>query len=161
MGEEYPQAEVIGTDIAKIQPSAVPPNVFFEIDDAEEESGWTYPDDNFDLVHFRSMKGAFRDVRRNHFLNPPSRSHLSLFFDRLFPHFSTLLRSLATHSPFVFGIKPIGLLPSNSVEPDIQRDIPTSETWRLDRGNRFRRQPSHVVLLTSRRCRKFLASRRR
>lgn len=59
MGDEFPDAEVIGTDIAKIQPSAVPLNVFFEIDDAEEEGGWTYPDDEFDLVHFRHMAGAF------------------------------------------------------------------------------------------------------
>ena len=37
MGDEYPEAEIVGTDIAKIQPSAVPLNVFFEIDDAEED----------------------------------------------------------------------------------------------------------------------------
>jgi len=61
MGDEFPEAEVIGTDIAKIQPSAVPLNVFFEIDDAEEEGGWAWPDDEFDLVHFRYMKGAFKD----------------------------------------------------------------------------------------------------
>jgi trans-aconitate methyltransferase len=61
MGDEYPQAEVVGTDIAKIQPSAVPLNVFFEIDDAEEEGGWTWAEDEFDLVHFRSMVGAFTD----------------------------------------------------------------------------------------------------
>ncbi len=59
MGDEYPKAEVIGTDIAKIQSSAVPLNVFFEIDDAEEEGGWTWPDNEFDLVHFRHMAGAF------------------------------------------------------------------------------------------------------
>ncbi|KUJ20195.1 putative Demethylmenaquinone methyltransferase [Mollisia scopiformis] len=61
MGDEYPDAEIIGTDIAKIQPSAVPLNVFFEIDDAEEEGGWTWADDEFDLVHFRHMAGAFSD----------------------------------------------------------------------------------------------------
>ncbi|KAF4625057.1 hypothetical protein G7Y89_g13111 [Cudoniella acicularis] len=60
MGDEYPEAEVIGTDIAKIQPSAVPLNVFFEIDDAEEEGGWTWAEDEFDLIHFRSMAGAFK-----------------------------------------------------------------------------------------------------
>ena len=61
IGDEYPSAEVIGTDIAKIQPSAVPLNVFFEIDDAEEEGGWTYADNEFDLIHFRTMMGAFTD----------------------------------------------------------------------------------------------------
>ncbi|CAG8959373.1 hypothetical protein HYFRA_00001271 [Hymenoscyphus fraxineus] len=60
MGDEYPTAEIIGIDIAKIQPSAVPLNVFFEIDDAEEEGGWTWPDNEFDLVHFRTMAGAFK-----------------------------------------------------------------------------------------------------
>ncbi|KAH8821628.1 S-adenosyl-L-methionine-dependent methyltransferase [Xylogone sp. PMI_703] len=61
MGDLYPSAEVIGTDIAKIQPSAVPLNVFFEIDNAEEEDGWTWPENEFDLVHLRNMSGAFMD----------------------------------------------------------------------------------------------------
>lgn len=57
----YPEAEVIGTDIAKVQPTAVPPNCFFEIDDAEDESGWTFAEDDFDLIHLRNMSGAFED----------------------------------------------------------------------------------------------------
>lgn len=61
IGEEFPQAEVIGTDIAKIQPGAAPSNVFFEIDDAEEEGGWTWPENDFDMIHFRYMAGAFTD----------------------------------------------------------------------------------------------------
>ncbi|KAH8594763.1 putative Demethylmenaquinone methyltransferase [Bisporella sp. PMI_857] len=61
MAEEYPNAEIIGTDVAKIQPDATPLNVFFEIDDAEEEGGWTFPLDSFDLIHLRYMKGAFKD----------------------------------------------------------------------------------------------------
>lgn len=59
MGEEYPDAEVIGTDIAKIQPTSAPLNVFFEIDDAEEPGGWAWADEEFDFVHFRYMCGAF------------------------------------------------------------------------------------------------------
>lgn len=61
MGDAYPSAEIIGTDIAKIQPSAVPLNVFFEIDDAEEAGGWTWEEDTFDMVHLRNMAGSFRD----------------------------------------------------------------------------------------------------
>ncbi|KAG4034392.1 hypothetical protein MFRU_003g03580 [Monilinia fructicola] len=61
MGDLWPSAEIIGTDIAKIQPTAVPLNVFFEIDDAEEEGGWTWPPNEFDLVHLRNMAGAFSD----------------------------------------------------------------------------------------------------
>ncbi|RDW89565.1 putative methyltransferase-containing protein [Coleophoma cylindrospora] len=61
IADMYPEAEVIGTDIAKVQPTAVPPNCFFEIDDAEDESGWTFAEDDFDLIHFRGMSGAFQD----------------------------------------------------------------------------------------------------
>jgi SAM-dependent methyltransferase len=39
---------------------AVPRNVFFEIDDAEYEDGWTWGEE-FDLVHFRNMQGAFME----------------------------------------------------------------------------------------------------
>jgi SAM-dependent methyltransferase len=60
MGVAYPNAEVIGTDIAPLQPTSVPRNVFFEIDDAEWEGGWNWTE-SFDFVHIRSMKGAFKD----------------------------------------------------------------------------------------------------
>lgn len=36
----------------------VPPNVKFEIDDAEAD--WTWPDNHFDLVHLRTMTGCIR-----------------------------------------------------------------------------------------------------
>jgi len=62
IGEAFPQAEVIGNDLSAIQPSAVPPNVFFEIFDAEEDD-WTYPQDHFDLIHFRNMAGSFQSWR--------------------------------------------------------------------------------------------------
>ncbi|CZT46205.1 related to methyltransferase [Rhynchosporium secalis] len=61
MAEMYPNTNCIGTDIAKIQPTSVPSNVNFEIDDAEYEGGWTWPEDTFNLVHLRNMAGAFRD----------------------------------------------------------------------------------------------------
>ncbi|OWO99880.1 hypothetical protein B2J93_6935 [Marssonina coronariae] len=61
MGEKYPNSEVIGIDIAKIQSTVAPPNVFFQVDDAEEEGGWTFQEDTFDLVHLRGLSGAFRD----------------------------------------------------------------------------------------------------
>lgn len=56
MAETYPDADVTGTDLSAIQPDAVPSNVFFEIDDAEEE--WTFGQ-SFDLVHMRNLSGAF------------------------------------------------------------------------------------------------------
>jgi SAM-dependent methyltransferase len=57
--EEYPEATVIGTDLSPIQPTWVPPNVKFEIDDAERD--WTWPLDHFDLVHMRTMTGCIKN----------------------------------------------------------------------------------------------------
>jgi hypothetical protein len=37
----------------------VPPNVRFEIDDAEQV--WTWDENFFDLVHMRTMTGCIRD----------------------------------------------------------------------------------------------------
>lgn len=60
MGEAFPNADVIGTDLSAIQPSAVPSNVYFEIWDAEEDEQWTEPAQSCDLIHFRSMSGSFQ-----------------------------------------------------------------------------------------------------
>lgn len=60
MAETYPQADVTGVDLSAIQPTSVPPNVFFEIFDAEDEDDWTYPENFFDLIHFRNMAGSFQ-----------------------------------------------------------------------------------------------------
>lgn len=50
----YPGAEVIGADISLIQPSWVPPNIKFVIDDCLLQ--WTWPDDHFDFIHIRSSE---------------------------------------------------------------------------------------------------------
>ena len=42
-----------------IQPSFVPPNCRFEVDDITNE--WTYPEDTFDFIHARSMIGCLPD----------------------------------------------------------------------------------------------------
>jgi hypothetical protein len=60
MGDEYPDAEVIGTDLARIQPTAAPMNVFFEVDDAEADGGWAWAEDEFDFIHLRYLCGAFK-----------------------------------------------------------------------------------------------------
>ncbi|KAF4996947.1 hypothetical protein FDECE_12270 [Fusarium decemcellulare] len=57
--DEYPNAEVIGSDLSPIQPTWVPPNVKFEIDDATLT--WTYKDNYFDFVHIRYLFGAIKD----------------------------------------------------------------------------------------------------
>ncbi|KAK6824266.1 hypothetical protein RU639_005053 [Aspergillus parasiticus] len=57
--DEYPSAEVIGTDLSPTQPSFIPPNLQFEIDDAEDS--WAYPENHFDLIHVRALYGAIAD----------------------------------------------------------------------------------------------------
>ncbi|KAK3171323.1 hypothetical protein OEA41_003407 [Lepraria neglecta] len=58
MGDEYPDAQIIGTDLAPTQPTWVPANVKFEIDDAEEP--WTFQH-KFDYVHVRYLTAAIVD----------------------------------------------------------------------------------------------------
>ncbi|KAL2132737.1 hypothetical protein VTI74DRAFT_3420 [Chaetomium olivicolor] len=58
-GDEFPDAQVIGTDVSPIQPTWVPPNVRFEIDDANQD--WTWDDNTFDYVHLRCMVGTIAD----------------------------------------------------------------------------------------------------
>ena len=58
VGERFPAAEVVAIDITGCQPTAVPPNVFFEVDDALHE--WTYTEP-FDFIHIRGLTGAFSD----------------------------------------------------------------------------------------------------
>ena len=60
--ELLPDTQVIGTDLSPIQPQWVPPNLKFEVDDAEQP--WTYPADHFDLVHTRIMNAFLQDWDR-------------------------------------------------------------------------------------------------
>ena len=62
MGDEFPDAEIQGTDLSPIQPSSVPENVHFFIDDASEED-WALPPASFDYIHTRVLLGCFTDFR--------------------------------------------------------------------------------------------------
>lgn len=58
--DSHPSAEVIGTDLSPIQPSWVPPNLRFIVDDAE--SPWLFSANRpFDFVHVRDLGGAIAD----------------------------------------------------------------------------------------------------
>ncbi|KAK1756728.1 S-adenosyl-L-methionine-dependent methyltransferase [Echria macrotheca] len=57
--DEYPDVEVVGTDLSPMQPTWIPPNMKFEIDDAA--LAWTYPEGHFDFVHIRYLFGAISD----------------------------------------------------------------------------------------------------
>ncbi|KAI5808401.1 S-adenosyl-L-methionine-dependent methyltransferase [Pyronema omphalodes] len=59
MADQYPMAEVIGTDLSPIQPDWVPVNCRFEVDDAMLE--WTFKDDYFDFIHCRNIASGVSD----------------------------------------------------------------------------------------------------
>jgi SAM-dependent methyltransferase len=54
--DQFPSASVIGTDLSPIQPTLVPPNLQFEVDDFCSE--WTFKKDSFDYIHARSLFGS-------------------------------------------------------------------------------------------------------
>ncbi|EAW14444.1 class I SAM-dependent methyltransferase [Aspergillus clavatus NRRL 1] len=63
MADDFPDAEIVGTDLSPIQPSWAPPNCVFNVDDAE--SDWTFtPEEAFDYIHSRSMHGGIADWNR-------------------------------------------------------------------------------------------------
>ena len=62
LADKFPNAEIIGVDIAPTQPNFVPPNCIFEIDDVEED--WPYRPAHFDFVHGRDLMTAVRDWPR-------------------------------------------------------------------------------------------------
>lgn len=57
----HAEASVVATDLSVIQPQWVPPNLQFEIDDAEAQ--WQYRS-KFDYIHVRSMGGSIQDWPR-------------------------------------------------------------------------------------------------
>jgi ubiquinone/menaquinone biosynthesis C-methylase UbiE len=59
--DQHPACEITGTDLSSIQPSWVPPNVRFVIDDAEEQ--WVF-NKKFDYVHVHVMIASIRDWPR-------------------------------------------------------------------------------------------------
>ncbi|KAG0645710.1 Secondary metabolism regulator LAE1 [Hyphodiscus hymeniophilus] len=59
--DKYPSAEIIGVDLAPIQPEWVPSNCRFELDDVEEP--WTYKN-TFDFIHARDFLFSITDWPR-------------------------------------------------------------------------------------------------
>lgn len=54
VADDFPDSQVVGIDLSPIQPTAVPPNLEFQVMDADET--WTFSEP-FDLVHTRLMNG--------------------------------------------------------------------------------------------------------
>ncbi|ROT36133.1 S-adenosyl-L-methionine-dependent methyltransferase [Sodiomyces alkalinus F11] len=62
MADKYPSAQVIGVDTSPVQPSMVPSNLAFELDDIEHD--WLWPENSFDFIHGRELIMAIRDWPR-------------------------------------------------------------------------------------------------
>ncbi|KAH8658298.1 S-adenosyl-L-methionine-dependent methyltransferase [Xylariales sp. PMI_506] len=60
LAEQFPEAQVIGTDLSAIQPTNKPDNCTFIRDDAEAE--WVF-EHKFDFVHLRFVFSCFTDPR--------------------------------------------------------------------------------------------------
>jgi len=59
----FPNTEITGTDLSPVQPTEVPPNVHFLIDDATEEE-WLWDANDFDFIHIGHMTGAMPSFKR-------------------------------------------------------------------------------------------------
>jgi hypothetical protein len=60
VADKYPSAAVEeGLDLSAIQPTYVPPNLKFVIDDIEEE--WVYGPDSYDYIHCRHVAQAIKN----------------------------------------------------------------------------------------------------
>ncbi|PQE27889.1 hypothetical protein CJF30_00009076 [Rutstroemia sp. NJR-2017a BBW] len=57
--DAHPSAEVVGVDIAPIQPRWVPPNCQFQVDDITMP--WTWQQDRFDFIFLRDLLFSIRD----------------------------------------------------------------------------------------------------
>lgn len=58
VADKFPSASVVGVDLSPIQPSWVPPNLKFLVDDIEDE--WMHGDD-YDFVHMRCISPWLKD----------------------------------------------------------------------------------------------------
>ncbi|RDW95065.1 hypothetical protein BP5796_00828 [Coleophoma crateriformis] len=56
--DEHPECEVLGIDLSPMQPSFLPPNLVFQLDDLEEPWRFNF---KFDFIYTRMMTGAFSD----------------------------------------------------------------------------------------------------
>ncbi|KAK1966019.1 methyltransferase domain-containing protein [Colletotrichum sublineola] len=57
--DDNPASTVIGVDLSPVQPSYVPPNAYFQLEDIEEDP-WTFSQ-KFDFIHSRMNTGGIRD----------------------------------------------------------------------------------------------------
>ncbi|RYC57003.1 hypothetical protein CHU98_g9207, partial [Xylaria longipes] len=59
VGDRYPDANILGLDLSPIQPTSVPPNVTFQVDDVEDT--WVHEND-YDFIHMREASAYMRST---------------------------------------------------------------------------------------------------
>lgn len=62
MAERFPSALVIGADTAPVQPSMIPPNLQFEVEDITLD--WLWTKNSFDFIHARELTMAIPNFPR-------------------------------------------------------------------------------------------------
>ncbi|KAJ5525466.1 hypothetical protein N7494_012116 [Penicillium frequentans] len=63
MATIFPNTTITGTDLSPVQPTEVPENVHFLVDDATEEE-WLWDADHFDFIHVAHMSGAIASFKQ-------------------------------------------------------------------------------------------------
>lgn len=58
----FPDSNITGTDLSPVQPTEVPPNVHFLVEDATEDE-WLWESNYFDYVRLGNMTGALPSVK--------------------------------------------------------------------------------------------------
>ncbi|KAI8296353.1 Secondary metabolism regulator LAE1 [Colletotrichum sp. SAR11_240] len=71
VADAFPAAEILGIDLSPMQPTWIPPNVKFLVDDAEDD--WISGDD-FDFVHLRYMISFLKNIDK--FIGQAYKHHL-------------------------------------------------------------------------------------
>ncbi|KAH8704881.1 S-adenosyl-L-methionine-dependent methyltransferase [Talaromyces proteolyticus] len=61
MATIFPDATITGTDLSPVQPTEVPPNVHFLVEDATENE-WLWEANHFDYIRLGNMSGALPSV---------------------------------------------------------------------------------------------------
>ncbi|OKO98208.1 hypothetical protein PENSUB_9306 [Penicillium subrubescens] len=62
MATLFPNAAITGTDLSPVQPTEVPENVHFLVDDATEKE-WLWEANHFDFIHVGHMTGAMESFK--------------------------------------------------------------------------------------------------